>query len=343
MAKRIELKERLANDPKLKIDLGILDNILGTMENDALLESLDMFGVDNFEVDIFLEMGYEFTGVVYVIKGPFRVPHNAKEIILDFLRQVGMPIMIYLKSTLEDQRDVLVAYESSVKLEGLEDLYKELVGEGKAIIKFFIKNDIRDESKDNCDYRLTAREGYRYQANKLFGITSINEDLAEKACSYIVRYLTDFGISENQNISNHLFEIKGEIISTSSNKNYINIEEFSKELLYILIGDRVEKSALNSIGIFAMESKDFISELAEEVFEDTERVNQLEDLIKDFEVENVKILSSTSIDNRSILDFAEITSDKDNWYSPSLVESKRIVVDTVNLNRQEKDGKVFWL
>lgn len=343
MAKRIELKERLANDPKLKIDLDILDNILGTMENDALLESLDMFGVDNFEVDIFLEMGYEFTGVVYVIKGPFRVPHNAKEIILDFLGQVGMPIMIYLKSTLEDQRDVLVAYESSVKLEGLEDLYKELVGEGKAIIKFFIRDDIQDESKDNCDYKLTAREGYRYQANKLFGITSINEDLAEEACSYIVRYLTDFGISENQKISNHLFEIKGEIISTSSNKNYINIEEFSKELLYILIGDKVEKFALNSIGIFAMESKDFISELAEELFEDTERVNQLEDLIKDFEVENVKILSSTSIDNRSILDFAEIASDKANWYSPSLVESKRVVVDTVNLNREEKDGKVFWL
>lgn len=343
MAKRIELKERLANDPKLKIDLDILDNILGTMENDALLESLDMFGVDNFEVDIFLEMGYEFTGVVYVIKGPFRVPHNAKEIILDFLRQVGMPIMIYLKSTLEDQRDVLVAYESSVKLEGLEDLYKELVGEGQAIIKFFIKNDIRDESKDNCDYGLTAREGYRYQVDKLLGITSINEDLAEEACSYIVRYLTDFGISENQNISNHLFEIKGEIIPTSSNKNYINIEEFSKELLYILIGDKVEKFALNSIGIFAMESKDFISELVEEVFEDTERVNQLEDLIKDFEVENVNILSSTSIDNRSILDFAEIASDKANWYSPSLVESKRVVVDTVNLNREEKDGKVFWL
>ena len=343
MARRIELKERLTNDPKLKTDLDILDNILGIMESDALLESLDMFGVDNLGVDILLEMGYEFTGIVYVIQGPFKLPQDAKEIILDFLRQIDMPIMIYLKSTLEDQRDVLVAYESSVKLEGLEDLYKELVEEGKAIIKFFIRDDIRDESKDNCDYRLTAREGYRYQANKLFGITSINEDLTEEACSYIVRYLTDFGISENQNISDHLFEIKGEIISTSSNKNCINIEEFSKELLYILIGDKVEKFALNSIGIFAMESEDFISELAEEVFEDTERVNQLEDLIKDFEVENVKILSSTSIDNRSILDFAEIASDKANWYSPSLVESKRVVVDTVNLNREEKDGKVFWL
>lgn len=343
MAKRIELKERLANDPKLKIDLDILDNILGTMENDALLESLDMFGVDNFGVDIFLEMGYEFTGVVYVIKGPFRVPRNAKEIILDFLRQVGMPIMIYLKSTLEDQRDVLVAYESSVKLEGLEDLYKELVGEGKAIIKFFIKNDIRDESKDNCDYRLTAREGYRYQANKLLGITSINENLAEEACEYIVRYLTDFGISENQNISDHLFIIKGEITPVSTNGSPINIEEFSKELLYILIGDKVEEFALNSIGVFAMESEYFLSELAEQVFEDTERVNKLKDLMKDFEVEKVNILSSISIDNRSILDVVEIASDKDNWYSPSLVESKRVVVDTVNLNREEKDGKVFWL
>lgn len=343
MARRIELKERLTNDPKLKTDLDILDNILGIMESDALLESLDMFGVDNLGVDILLEMGYEFTGIVYVIQGPFKLPQDAKEIILDFLRQIDMPIMIYLKSTLEDQRDVVVAYKSNVKLEGLEGLYKELVGEGKEIIKFFIRDDIQDESKDNCDYRLTAREGYRYQANKLFRITSINEDLAEEACSYIVRYLTDFGISENQNISNHLFEIKGEIIPTSSNKNYINIEEFSKELLYILIGDKVEKFALNSIGIFAMESKDFISELAEEVFEDTELVNQLEDLIKDFEVENVKILSSTSIDNRSILDFAEIASDKANWYSPSLVESKRVVVDTFNLNREEKDGKVFWL
>ena len=343
MTKRIELKKRLTNDPKLKIDLDILDNILGIMESDALLESLDMFGVDDLEVDIALGMGHEFTGIIYVIQGPFKLPQDAKKIILDFLRQVDKPIMIYLKPTLEDQSDVIVAYESNVKLEGLEELYKGLVGEGKAIIKFFIRDDIRDESKDNCDYRLTAREGYRYQADKLLGITSINEDLAEEACSYIIKYLTDFDSSENQNISDHLLEIKGEIIPTSSNKNPVNIKEFSKELLYILIGDKVEKFALNSIGIFAMESKDFISELAEEVFEDTERVNQLEDLIKDFEVENVKILSSTSIDNRSILDFAEIASDKANWYSPSLVESKRVVVDTVNLNREEKDGKVFWL
>ena len=105
------------------------------------------------------------------------------------------------------------------------------------------------------------------------------------------------------------------------------------------MGDKVEKFALNSIGIFAMESEDFISELAEEVFEDTKRVNQLEDLMKDFEVKNINILSSTSIDNRSILDLAEIRSDKDNWYSPSLAESKRVVVDAVNLNRQEKRWK----
>lgn len=343
MAKRIELKERLTNDPKLKIDLDILDGILGTMENDALLESLDMFGVDNFEVDVILEIGYEFTGIVYVIKGPFRVPHNAKEIILDFLGQVGMPIMIYLKSTLEDQRDVLVAYESSVKLEGLEDLCKELVGEGKAIIKFFIRDDIQDESKDNCDYRLTAREGYRYQANKLFGITSINEDLAEEACEYIVRYLTDFDGAGNRRVNRPTFLTRGSIIATNIDCSEMDRKEFADELFNIILKDKIVELAVDTRGVFCLESEDFLTELVEEIFSDNEKINQLEDLMKDFGVSDIKILATSCILGREIFELSEITADRNNWYTPNLTKSEKTVINTLNLKRNDGVEGVDWV
>lgn len=343
MAKRIELKERLINDPKLKIDLDILDNILGIMESDALLESLDMFGVDNLEVDIILGMGYEFTGIVYVIQGPFELPQDANEIILDFLRQVDKPIMIYLKSTLEGQRDVVVAYESNVKLEGLEELYKELVGEGEATIKFFIRDDIQNESKDNCDCRLTAREGYRYQANKLLGITSINEDLAEEACEYIVRYLTDFDGAGNRCVNRPTFLTRGSIIATNVDCSEMDRKEFADELFNIIIKDKIVELAVDSRGVFCIESEDFLTELVEEIFSDNEKINQLEDLMKDFEVSDIKILATSWISGREIFELSEITADRNNWYTPSLTKSEKTVINTLNLKRNDRVEGVDWV
>lgn len=343
MAKRIELRERLTNDPKLKIDLDILDNILGIMESDALLESLDMFGVDNLEVDIILEMGYEFTGIVYVIQGPFKLPQDAKEIILDFLRQVDKPIMIYLKSTLEGQRDVVVAYESSVKLEGLEELYEGLVGEGEATIQFFILDDIQNESKDNCDYRLTAREGYRYQANNLLCITSINEDLAEEACEYIVRYLTDFDSTGNRRVNRPTFLTRGSIIATNVDCLEMDRKEFADELFNIVLKDKIVELAVDSRGVFCIESEDFLTELVEEIFSNNEKINQLEDLMKDFGVSDIIILATSWILGREIFELSEITADMNNWYTPNLNKSEKIVINTINLKRNDRAEGVDWV